>query len=141
MKQFRDTSYYVAEDGTVFKHWPRVEKTYYSTTHMGKYKDKTTYIREEKYKPLKPQTINGGYHVVALYYGDGKVSRKYQSIHRMVAELYVPGYFEGAEVDHIDCNVINNHYTNLQWCTREYNATKWNNPDYPLFRDWSKHTA
>ena len=39
-------------------------------------------------------------------------------IHRLVAEIYVPGYFEGAHVDHIDCNILNNHYTmcNVSWC-------------------------
>ena len=138
MKQFKDTRYWVTKSGEVWKHWPRIEKTYYSTTHLGKYKDKTIYIREEKYKQLKPQLHKAGYSLVTLYFGDGKISRKCHTVHRIVAELYTPGYFKGAHVDHIDCNNQNNHYTNLQWCTKEYNSTKKNNTTFPLYSEWSK---
>ena len=123
MKQFRDTPYYVTEDGKIFRYWPkRISK--YSYTEI---------VREEKWKILKPQNAYGGYQIVSLYLGNGKKDRKILLVHRMVAEVWVPGYFEDAHVDHIDCNNQNNHYTNLQWCTKEYNNKKKNNPNYPLF--------
>lgn len=40
-------------------------------------------------------------------------------------ELVQGEYFEGAEIDHIDTNRLNNHPSNLRWVTRKENA---NNP-------------
>ena len=123
MKQFRDTPYYVTEDGKVFRYYPKRE-----------YINNKGYVTQkypEKYRPLKPIIQkNQGREYVVLW---NKEKPKRFIIHRLVAELYVPGYFEGAEVDHIDCNKLNNHYTNLQWCTPEYNRKKGNNVNYPLF--------
>lgn len=38
-------------------------------------------------------------------------------LHRAVAELYVPNPENKPCVDHIDTNILNNHYSNLQWVT------------------------
>lgn len=73
-------------------------------------------------KILKPQDNGNGYLQVVLC-KDGKC-KKY-SIHRLVALHFVDGYFEGAEVDHLDTNSLNNVWTNLKWVTRVENA---NNP-------------
>lgn len=37
--------------------------------------------------------------------------------HRAVAMAFVPGYFEGAFVNHIDENKLNNRADNLEWVT------------------------
>lgn len=52
--------------------------------------------------------------------------KKYISAHRLVALAFVDGYFEGAEVDHIEPYRIskNNDYTNLRWVTRKENNDK-----------------
>lgn len=42
-------------------------------------------------------------------------------IHRLVAQYFVDGYFEGAVVGHKDANINNNHYTNLKWITQKEN--------------------
>jgi len=42
-------------------------------------------------------------------------------VHRLVAENFVPGYFQGAVVDHIDRNPNNNKATNLRWVTQKQN--------------------
>ena len=130
MKQFRDTRYWVSEDGEVWSKTDTYNHTYL-TNHYGAdrvvKKTKCTVKRPEKWKKIKPQ--DNGYGYFKIYIGE----KKYIRIHQIVAELYIPGYFEGAEVDHIDCNKLNNHYTNLQWCTPTYNRKKGNNPNYPLY--------
>jgi len=133
MKQFRDSDYWVTEDGRVFRHYPEYKHTYV-TNHYGANgivkKRQMTQKRPEKWKEMIYRDNEFGCLQCALSINNKELRRR---VHQMVAELYTPGYFDGAEVDHIDCNKHNNHYTNLQWCTPEYNRKKGNNPDYPLF--------
>lgn len=42
-------------------------------------------------------------------------------VHRLVAKAFVPGYFDGADVNHKDCNRQNNRADNLEWMTRRDN--------------------
>lgn len=46
-------------------------------------------------------------------------------VHRIVAELFIPNPENKPFVDHIDTNPLNNHISNLQWCTASENM---NNP-------------
>lgn len=45
-------------------------------------------------------------------------------VHRAIALVHVPGYFDGAVVDHIDRNPTNNSIENLRWVTHRENM--WN---------------
>lgn len=47
-----------------------------------------------------------------------------KSIHRLVAEAFVDGYFDGAVVNHIDGNNRNNTASNLEWTTVQDNVQK-----------------
>lgn len=47
-----------------------------------------------------------------------------KSIHRLVAEYFVDGYFDGAVVNHIDGNNRNNVASNLEWTTIADNIHK-----------------
>lgn len=69
---------------------------------------------------MKPHTDKYGYLVIALS-KNGKM--KYFTIHRLVALMYRPNVFPmfTDQVNHIDGNKLNNHYTNLEWCSHEYN--------------------
>jgi len=60
-----------------------------------------------------------GYQTVGLCRGGKMEQRK---IHRLVAEVFVGGYFEGAIVNHIDGNKQNNDWRNLEWCTHAHNT-------------------
>ena len=68
---------------------------------------------------LKPQNDGRGYLNIGLY-KNGK--RKYHKIHRLVATAFCEGAEYFNEVNHIDEDKANNHYSNLEWCTREYNT-------------------
>lgn len=46
------------------------------------------------------------------------------AVHRLVGQYFVEGYFEGAVINHIDGNTLNNHYTNLEWITQKENINK-----------------
>ena len=126
MKQFRNTPYYLDKDGNIYRHYPPYQ---YRCKKTGWLKQN----KPEKYSLVKGSYRNDGYLQVSINM-DG-VKGKYLK-HRVVAEVLVPGYFEGAHVDHIDCNKSNNHPSNLQWCTKEYNHKKGNNPNYLLFAQY-----
>ena len=63
---------------------------------------------------LKPAKTSSGYMGVTLC-KDGR--RITESVHRLVAMAFVPGYFDGAHVNHIDENKENNRADNLEWVT------------------------
>ena len=60
-----------------------------------------------------------GYLFVHLYKDKRAVQ---QTVHRLVAEAFVPGYFDGAHVNHKDENKHNNRADNLEWVTRRENS-------------------
>ena len=98
MKQIKDfPDYYVTEDGKVF-----------------------SYRWENKPREIKGGLMGkGGYKSVTLMIDN--VKRKHFRTHRLVAENFVSGYFEGAVVNHKDGNKLNNHYSNLEWVTQQDN--------------------
>lgn len=69
-------------------------------------------------KPLKMSIGKTGYYKTIIY-NDGK-SKTYVA-HRLVALKYIPNPSGYPEVNHIDGNKLNNHYKNLEWCTRSQN--------------------
>ena len=71
-------------------------------------------------KIMKPSITKFGYARVNLRYAN---SRKFKSmfVHRLVAMNFLDNPNNYSEVNHIDCNRLNNHITNLEWCSREQN--------------------
>lgn len=74
-------------------------------------------------KILKPQKRQHGYLSVCLYGRGGKNGRfKQASVHRLVAEAFVPNPRNCEEVNHIDEDKQNNRADNLEWCTHKENS-------------------
>lgn len=61
-----------------------------------------------------------GYETVRLH-KEGKTFP--YTIHRLVALHFVNNPDQLPSINHIDENKLNNHYTNLEWCTVKYNNT------------------
>jgi hypothetical protein len=72
---------------------------------------------------LQPHLNHAGYRTISTKRG-GK--RQKQFVHCLVAKAFVPGWFEGATVDHIDGNKLNNLPSNLEWVTRQENSRRQN---------------
>jgi hypothetical protein len=87
--------YAVTEDGMVWAYPNRI--------HKGKF--------------LKP-SLKKGYPFVCLCKGS---EIKQFSIHRLVAETYLPNFDSLPQVNHIDSNKENNHVSNLEWCSASQN--------------------
>lgn len=89
----------------------------YQVSNMGRIKSLgNNKTRKEKILSLKPS--NDGYIRVYLC-KNGK--QKPFSVHRLVAQAFLPNPDNLPEVNHIDENKENNHVKNLEWCDRKYN--------------------
>ena len=71
-------------------------------------------------KKLKPNTVTKGYQMVKLYMDNGK--KRNASVHRLVAEAFIPNPDNKPEVNHNDGNKKNNHVDNLEWVTGSENV-------------------
>jgi hypothetical protein len=75
--------------------------------------------KTRKMKILKTVEGRDGYLLVNLS-KNGKV--KSFQVHRLVAEAFIPNWFDNQEVNHIDEDKKNNHIDNLEWCEHKYNC-------------------
>jgi hypothetical protein len=81
----------------------------YLISNMGKIR---SYLH--KNHNLSTHYNNSGYEVIVI-------KKKHFSIHRLVAEAFVPNPNNYVFVNHIDGNKHNNKFNNLEWCTKSYN--------------------
>lgn len=89
----------------------------YEVSNLGEVKSVGTY-NTCKRGILKPMIDTSGYAHVKLY-DSGRVEDV--SIHRLVAEAFIPNPYNLKYVNHKDENTLNNCVTNLEWCTNSYN--------------------
>ena len=73
--------------------------------------------RNKKGMWINPMIVNG-YHRVCLY-KDGKCKRVL--VHRLVLETFTPNPENKPLCNHKDCDTLNNHVDNLEWCTNQEN--------------------
>lgn len=76
-------------------------------------------IRNDITNKLLRPTVQYGYERVSLKYGE-----KYygNSIHRLVAQAFIPNPNNYPIINHKDGNKKNNKIENLEWCTYSYNT-------------------
>ena len=86
----------------------------YEVSNFGKVKS----LKYKKDKILKPSFDKNGYTSLNLC-KNGKISHK--TIHRLVAESFIPNPNNYPCVNHKDENPRNNTVENLEWCTYKYN--------------------
>lgn len=70
-------------------------------------------------KNLKPAKNSCGYHLVDLH-KDGQ--KKTFTVHRLVAQAFVPNPGNLSEVNHKNEDKSDNRSTNLEWCDAKYNS-------------------
>lgn len=79
-------------------------------------------------KILKPKIINSGYQQICLCINYNK---KMLSVHRVVAEAFLPNPENRPQINHKDWIRYNNNLNNLEWCTNSENMihanSKWRN--------------
>ena len=69
---------------------------------------------------IMPQTIQRRGYYAVTFWMDNKA--KCVKVHRLVAETFIPNPDNLPEINHIDGNKLNNHVSNLEWCTRSHNV-------------------
>lgn len=94
MKQFRDSDYYISEDGKIYSH------------------------KFNKVRELKQFIQSGGYFSVGMSIDN---NGKMYLVHRIVAECYLPDWDENLTVNHKDLDKTNNHKDNLEMVTCKEN--------------------
>lgn len=87
----------------------------YSVSNLGNVK--SNYAGKERI--LKPYKNHDGYLKVDLR---SKGKRKTESVHRLVAQAFIPNPDNLPEVNHKDENKENCRADNLEWCTTLYNC-------------------
>ena len=97
--------------------WKSIQEyNIYEVSNFGNVRNKITN------KQLYYSNSNNGYLRVGLFKNH---KRTMYSIHRLVAEAFIPNIHNKPCINHKDCDKKNNRVDNLEWCTyKENNSYK-----------------
>ncbi len=89
----------------------------YEVSNLGNLRS-LDYMHTKLKKIMKPREIKG--YLIAHLCKDGKTQNI--AVHRLVAEAFLPNWFDEPQVNHKDENKKNNNVDNLEWCSAKYNS-------------------
>lgn len=91
---------------------------------MKRFKDTKYLVGEngEVYSEKTKKFIKPFFHKKTGYFYINLGAKFRESIHRLVARVYLGEDNLSLDVNHIDGNKLNNNYVNLEWCTRSKNC-------------------
>lgn len=94
----------------------------YEISNFGNLKKLPTIQKHSKDKKYltKTKIISGS--KTSQGYFSYSLNKKRITTHRLVAKAFIPNLENKPCVNHIDGNKLNNHYTNLEWCTYSENS-------------------
>jgi len=97
----------------------------YQVSNTGKVKSLDRYVKArsdskmiKRGTVMKLQESHKGYCIVSLHKEN---NIKSFSVHRLVAEAFIPNPMRKPQVNHKDCDKKNNMVSNLEWCTQDEN--------------------
>lgn len=100
------------ENWKVIKEYPR-----YSVSDNGRVKNNISD------RIISQRQASNGYMRVNVRTGSIKYEKPITlSVHRLVAEYFLPKVSGKEYVNHIDCDKTNNNVANLEWCTSKENS-------------------
>jgi len=86
----------------------------YQVSNKGRVRNK---LKNKIYSTTRCDTK--GYNIVGLYDENGK--RHTKKAHRLVAAAFIPNPGNKPQVNHMNCNKLDNRVSNLEWCTNREN--------------------
>ena len=93
----------------------------YQVSNFGRIKRKErtdSNNRTHKERIMSPSMYSNGYMNVELRMN---IKKRRTSVHRLVAEAFIDNPLNLPQINHKDENKANNHVSNLEWCTAQYN--------------------
>lgn len=129
MKETEFPGYYITEDGRVYRRPGKCDRNgkYGKINEYGLIELKPALRGNAKYPEHQYECVN-----ISIIDENGNYKQIKRSIHQLVAEAFVSNPNNYNEIDHIDRNKLNNHYTNLRWITRFENASEPNHKSYTI---------
>jgi hypothetical protein len=126
MKETEYPGYYITEDGRAYRRPGKYDRTglYGDPDENGLIYLKPAFRGNPKYPEHQYQCVN-----ISIWDENKNYQQIKRSIHQLVAECFVKNPHNYTEIDHIDRNKLNNHYTNLRWVTRFENMSSWRRDD------------